>query len=49
MLTSIAGFVFWFASLFFAVRFMRRRQYGLAYFPMLAMVGLYFIIRKLCP
>jgi len=49
MLASIAGFAFWFAALFFAVRFIRRRQYGLVYFPMFAMVGLYFIIRKLCP
>jgi hypothetical protein len=46
-LLSIAGFALWFGALFFAVCFTRRRQYVLIYLPMLAMVGLYFIIRKL--
>jgi len=36
VLASIAGFALWFVALFFAVRFIRRRQYGFAYFPMLA-------------
>jgi hypothetical protein len=47
-LAGIAGFALWFAALFFTGRFIRRRQYGFAYFPMLAMVGLYFMIQKLC-
>jgi hypothetical protein len=48
-LAGIAGFALWFGAVVFSVRFIWRRQYGLAYFPMLAMVGLYFIIRKLGP
>jgi hypothetical protein len=48
VLASIAGFAFWFAALFFAVRFMRRRRYGLVFLPMLAMLGLFFIVQELC-
>ena len=44
---GIIGFVFWFAALFFAVRFVRRRQHGLVWLPMLVMVGLFLIIKKL--
>ena len=48
VLAGIAGFAFWFAALFFAVHFIRRRQYALASLPMLAMLGLFFIVQKLC-
>jgi hypothetical protein len=44
---GIVGFVFWFAALFFAVRFIRRRQYVLVWLPMLVMVGSFLIIKKL--
>src|SRR6266568_496468 len=35
---GIVGFTFWLAALFYAVRFMRRRQYVLVWFPMLVMI-----------
>ncbi len=47
-LASIVGFAFWFAALFFAVLFIRRRQYVFVFLPMLAMLGLFFIVKKLC-
>ena len=47
-LAGVTGFALWFAALFFTVRFMRRRQYALAWLPMLTILGLFFIIRKLC-
>ena len=47
-LGGIAGFALWSGAIFLTVRFIRRRQYGLAYLPMAAMVGLFFIIQKLC-
>ncbi len=43
---GIAGFAVWFAALFFAVKFVRRRQYVLGLFPMLALLGLFLVIRK---
>ena len=45
-LASIAGFVLWSTALFFIVRFIRRRQYGFAYLPMLALIGLFYIVYK---
>jgi hypothetical protein len=47
-LAGTGGFALWFAAVFLTVRFIRRRQYGLAYFPMLSIAGLFFIIYKLC-
>ena len=47
---GIAGLALWITALCFTVRFIRRRQYGLAYLPMLVMVGLFYIIhRELSP
>lgn len=48
VLAGVMGFAFWLFALILAVRFIRRRPYGLAYLPMLAIVGLCFIIQKLC-
>jgi polyferredoxin len=45
-LAGIAGLVVWFTALLFSVRFIRRRKYGLAYLPMLVIVGLFYIIYK---
>ena len=45
---GVAGLALWLAALFWTARFIRRRQYGLAYFPMLTMAGLFFIIQRLC-
>jgi hypothetical protein len=45
-LAGIGGFVLWFSAVFFAVRFIRRRQYGLAYLPMLVLLLLVYIIQK---
>jgi hypothetical protein len=45
---GIVGFAVWLVAVFLAVRFIRRRQYGLAWLPMLGLVGLFFLIRKLC-
>ncbi len=47
-LAGTTGFAFWLVAVFLAVRFIRRRQYGLAYLPMLVLVGLFFLIRRLC-
>jgi hypothetical protein len=47
VLMGILGFAAWLAALFFAVLFIRRRQYALVWLPMLVMVGLFFVIRKL--
>lgn len=44
---GILGFVFWLAALFFTVRFIWLRQYRLAWLPMLLMIGLFFLIKKL--
>jgi polyferredoxin len=46
-LAGAVGLAFWLVAVFFAVRLIRRRQYGLAYLPMLATAGLFFLIRKL--
>ena len=43
---GIAGLVVWFTALVFTVRFIRRREYGLAYLPMLVIIGLFYIIYK---
>jgi hypothetical protein len=48
VLAGIVGFAIWFAALFCAVHFMRRRQYVLVWFPMLVMIGLFLAIKKLC-
>jgi polyferredoxin len=45
-LAGIAGFALWFTALFFTVRFIRRRQYGLAYLPMLVLIGLFYLVQK---
>lgn len=46
VLAGAAGLALWSVALFFTVRFIGRRQYGFAYLPMLAMLGLYFVIQK---
>lgn len=43
-----AGLLVWLAAVFFSVRFIRRRQYGLAYLPLAVIVGLFLIVHKLC-
>ena len=48
VLEGIVGFELWLAALVFAVRFIRRRQYALVWFPMLVMIVLFLIIKKLC-
>lgn len=46
MTAGIAGLALWFIALFFTVRFIWRRQYIFAYLPMIAMLGLYYVIQK---
>jgi hypothetical protein len=48
VLTGIGGFAVWVTGVFFTVVFLRRRQYGLACLPMLAIAGLFLIIYKMC-
>lgn len=45
---GIAGLLIWLAAIFFFVRLIRRRHYGLAYLPMLGIVVLFFVVYKLC-
>ncbi len=45
---GIVGFAFWLAALSFAVRLIRRQQYVLVWLPMFVMIGLFFIVKKLC-
>ncbi len=47
-LAGAIGFVGWFVALFFAGRFIRRRQYGLVLLPMAAMLGFFFVVQRLC-
>jgi hypothetical protein len=49
VLVGAAGFALWLAALFFAIRFMLRRKFGLAIFPMLALLGIFSILEKLSP
>jgi polyferredoxin len=45
---GIVGFAVWLVAVSLAVRFIRRHQYGLAYLPMFGLLGLFFLIWKLC-
>jgi hypothetical protein len=47
VLAGSAGLLLWLAAVVFAVRCIRRRQYGLAYLPMLAILGLFVAVYKL--
>jgi hypothetical protein len=47
-LAGIVGLAFWLVAVLLSVHFVRRRRYWLVLFPMLAMVGLFFAIQKLC-
>ncbi len=40
------GFVTWLAAVFFAVRFIRRRQYAFILLPLLALIGLFLVVLK---
>jgi hypothetical protein len=44
-----AGLLIWLASTFYSVRFIRRRDYGLACLPMLGVVVLFWAVYRLCP
>jgi hypothetical protein len=46
LLASVAGFLVWGIALFIAVSCIRRRQYALAYLPMIVIFGLYFLVWK---
>jgi hypothetical protein len=48
-LLGTAGLLVWLAAVFFSVLFVRRRQYGLAFLPMIATAGLFLLVYKLCP
>jgi hypothetical protein len=43
---GMVGFALWFVALLFTVRLIRRRQYGFALLPMMALLGLYFLLYK---
>ena len=47
-LAGIAGLTCWLAALLCAARFIRQRRYVLVWFPMLVMIGLFFIVKRFC-
>jgi hypothetical protein len=46
VIMGLVEFLCWSAALFFAVRFIRRRQCGFALLPMLVVLGLFLFIQK---
>jgi len=42
------GLLVWGAAVGFSVRFIRRRQYGLAYLPMVVIAVLFLVVYKVC-
>ena len=47
-LLGITGLLLWLSAAIFTVFFIRRRQYGMAYFPMLALICLFIAVYKIC-
>ena len=45
-LKGIAGLGLWLLAVLLGARFIRRRRYGLAYLPMLMLIGVFLIIQK---
>jgi len=46
VLAGLAGLALWSTVVFFAVRFIRRRQYFLAYLLILAILGLCYLFQR---